>query len=217
MNNEDWNTVTEEYPSLAFWDKLIMGTAEDEISGVKEVWLSIYLETEDKYWNGTAWIDGTETGTRVKATGTEDWEYVINSQTLPFGTYRITSHAVDNAGNIENSYVIKFKYGGVKNNCSPGITFTKINEKYNFNASCISQFSKLTYELTYLTNGIEKGIFGTIDINNQIDINRNDLILGTCSTFGKVCVYDNNVSTETLKIKLTKTNGETLEINKGLQ
>jgi hypothetical protein len=143
-------------------------------------------------------------------------EYQIVTDSLPIGTYQITSHAVDNAGNIENSYVIKFRYMGVNNSCSPGITFTKTNEKYGFNVSCLSQFSKLTYELTYLTNGIEKGIFGNIDINNQNDINRNDLILGTCSTLGKVCVFDTDVSNENLKVTLIKTNGETLEINKGL-
>ncbi|HOV30038.1 MAG TPA: Ig-like domain-containing protein, partial [Candidatus Dojkabacteria bacterium] len=83
------------------WDGKIAGTAQDSLSGVKEVQLTIQ-KTDGQYWSGSTWQEGK---TSVTAQGTTNWIYQIGA-TLTNDTYTIKSHATDNAGNTENSYTI---------------------------------------------------------------------------------------------------------------
>ena len=70
------------------WDGYLAGTASD-VNGIDHVELS---------------IDDGNTVQTVTANGQENWDYTLsNPQT---GSYTITSHAVDQAGNIENSYTV---------------------------------------------------------------------------------------------------------------
>ncbi len=83
------------------WNGLISGTANDILSGVDRVTLSIQ-RVDGQFWNGEGWSTGTEEDTRVTATGTVNWTYSLPNPTED--TYFIISHAIDNAGNVENSY-----------------------------------------------------------------------------------------------------------------
>jgi len=86
---------------LSSWDGFLAGTATDNLSGVSKVELSI-KNSANEYWTGSTWQVGS---TFVTATGTTSWIYQIGA-TLTDGTYTIKSHAIDNAGNTENSYTI---------------------------------------------------------------------------------------------------------------
>ncbi|MFZ2984831.1 MAG: right-handed parallel beta-helix repeat-containing protein, partial [Candidatus Moraniibacteriota bacterium] len=99
------NTATNQTVITNSWDGSIAGTAADTTSSVDHVALSIERSSDGKFWNDSNWVSGTEVGTRVTSIGTTNWTYAI-IQTLAEDTYTITSHAVDAAGNIENSYVI---------------------------------------------------------------------------------------------------------------
>jgi len=86
---------------------LIEGTAADTGSGIDHVLLSIKHEpfndpASTMYWNGSNWV-----GTLVtfKAEGTNTWNYQLPE--TPEGIYTISSHAVDKAGNTEDTYTIK--------------------------------------------------------------------------------------------------------------
>jgi hypothetical protein len=91
------NTVT-----TNSWNGEIAGTASDSLSGVNKVELTIQNVSNNQYWNGSAWQTAE---TNVTATETTSWTYQISSAPAD-GTYKITSHATDNAGNTENSYTI---------------------------------------------------------------------------------------------------------------
>ncbi|PIZ78277.1 MAG: hypothetical protein CO156_04185 [Candidatus Pacebacteria bacterium CG_4_9_14_3_um_filter_40_12] len=92
------------------FDGHIEGTATDATSGVKELNLEImytpFGSSDSTYWNGANWQVGA---TSVKADGTDTWEYDITG-TLDDGIYDVTSHATDNAGNVESTYTIKIIY-----------------------------------------------------------------------------------------------------------
>ncbi|HPR14110.1 MAG TPA: Ig-like domain-containing protein, partial [Candidatus Woesebacteria bacterium] len=71
------------------WDGSLSGEASDNLSGVARVELEID-------YNGSTTI--------ATASGTTAWTY--NLPGVPEGTYTISSHAVDNAGNRENTYEV---------------------------------------------------------------------------------------------------------------
>jgi len=72
----------------------ISGTAEDNISGVKVVYISIQNLDTAQYWNGTAW---TQSERWLKANGTTSWRYNTSNVDWIDGNYTIKSRAVDNA------------------------------------------------------------------------------------------------------------------------
>lgn len=86
------------------WDGSIAGTSSDATSGVESVILSIRREADGLYWDGTTWVSGSESTVRFAASGNSSWTYLLTDPTED--TYTITSHAIDYAGNIENSYSI---------------------------------------------------------------------------------------------------------------
>ena len=57
------------------WNGKVEGNSSDNFSGIDHVELSIYRSLLDLYWNGSNWVHGSETGTRVIAVGTTSWEY----------------------------------------------------------------------------------------------------------------------------------------------
>ena len=87
------------------WNGSITGTANDSGSGIQKVLLSIKRSSDGKYYSSEdGWIDGTEETTRVTANGTTTWSFSLLDPAAD--DYTITSHAVDNANNIESSYVL---------------------------------------------------------------------------------------------------------------
>ena len=64
----------------------------------------------------------------------------------------------------------------------------------------------IEYELTYLTgNNLPRGVLGKIILSGQKDVERNDIVLGTCSS-GK-CVYDSAVESIDLSLKFNAKSG----------
>lgn len=62
------------------------------------------------------------------------------------------------------------------------------------------------YELTYLTGkGLPRGVLGKITLSGETEIERNDIVLGTCSS-GK-CVYDTGVESIDLSLKFNSKSG----------
>jgi len=87
------------------WSGLISGTASDLASGVNKVLLSIKRSSDSKYYSSEdGWIDGTEETTRVTANNTTIWDFTLPEPLED--SYTIKSHAVDNAGNTENTYTL---------------------------------------------------------------------------------------------------------------
>ena len=75
------------------WDGTIAGTASDNLTGVDRVELN---------------IDDGSGPVIVTALGDTNWTYSL--PTPPEGTYTISSHAIDQAGNRENTYTITIVY-----------------------------------------------------------------------------------------------------------
>jgi hypothetical protein len=100
----------------------------------------------------------------------------------------------------------------------PAVDFTLRSDRHavSFQVNNIKKFKTISYEITYDANGVEKGISSgsEIDLNNEDSFSRNDLILGTCSSLGEVCVYDWGMTRITLRVLLTLPNEETTEIIK---
>ena len=82
-------------------DSNITGTADDALSGIDHVNITIYNSTDGTYWTGATW---QETVAWLNTNGTTTW---YNNSALPIWvhdkTYYINSTAVDTAGNIESS------------------------------------------------------------------------------------------------------------------
>jgi len=101
------------------WNGMVEGTSSDDNSGVAKVWLSIQRDNgTGNYWNGSAWITSAiEVTFEAVADGNTnseyDWTYnflqdlidnsVDNKGDIPEDSYLVTSHAEDNAGNVENT------------------------------------------------------------------------------------------------------------------
>ncbi len=87
---------------INIWNGSIKGTATDSLSGINGVKVSIKNAAGD-YYDGTTF---TTSGTEILLNTTYsegNWEY--SGLTSPVAdSYTITSHAIDNANNMENSY-----------------------------------------------------------------------------------------------------------------
>lgn len=69
-----------------------------------------------------------------------------------------------------------------------------------------SSIKSIEYELTYLTGaGLARGVLGKISTDGTKKIEKNDIVLGTCSS-GK-CVYDSGVESVDLALKFNAENG----------
>ncbi len=88
------------------WNRMLAGTAGDNLSGVQKVELLIERNVAGgiTYWNGLDWQPGE---VLVGATGTTSWTYGPLASPLVDGEYSIESHATDNAGNKENTFKLK--------------------------------------------------------------------------------------------------------------
>lgn len=194
-----------------FWNGKVEGTASDDLSGIDHVELSIYRTLLGLYWNGSSWVCGSETGTRVRATGTTSWSYQFNNQP-PFGMFRIISHAVDKAGNIENSAVIEFEsleepVPSLSTSLSPG------HHYYSFVVNNITGYAKLSYDITYDTNSAPQGIAGHDNLINQSEYKNENILLGSRSSGGAI-TFDQGVKNIKITIILTRPDGTTYSLEK---
>lgn len=93
------------------WNGLVVGTAVDPeeegkpASGVEYVKIVIQ-KNGDQYWNSQAsqWQDEIFYNSANSENNFVDWTFQLDS--LEDGSYRITSHATDRAGNTEESYTV---------------------------------------------------------------------------------------------------------------
>lgn len=74
-----------------------------------------------------------------------------------------------------------------------------------------SEIKKVDYEMVYDTNGLQRGVVGSVDMKNGEDKIVKELTLGSCSK--GVCVFDKNITKIQLTVKFT-TSGEPLEFQK---
>ncbi len=95
------NTQTNQTIFTNSWNGLIAGTANDDVA-LSRVDLSVQRSSDGNFWNGSAWVAGTESTVRFTANGTANWSYTLTNPAED--SYTFTSHAVDTAGNVENSY-----------------------------------------------------------------------------------------------------------------
>jgi len=70
-----------------------------------------------------------------------------------------------------------------------------------FNISGISSFDSLEYTITYDSDTGLQGIYGTIDTNGADEIQREGLLLGTC-TSGGTCTYHSGIKTVNIEVIL---------------
>jgi len=78
-----------------------------------------------------------------------------------------------------------------------------VNIVFNY----LNTASSTTYELTYISDGLDKGIFGSILPKEGSSATRS-LLLGTCSK--NVCTYHKNITDCKLKITCKLNSGKTL-------
>ena len=210
-NSDHDNDVN--FPIIWFWDGKVEGTASDNFE-IDHVEISIYRQLADLYWNGSSWInDGTETTTRVRATGTTNWYYQIDPMYIPLGKFKIIAHAVDKAGNIENSATIEFENSATpisttSTSADPEINLSsdRTDNKINLKINNISKPSD--YEILYIGNGVEKGLVGKITVDEIINSTYSkDFYLGICST-GGTCVVDDILPGSTITVNIS--GGQTL-------
>lgn len=65
------------------------------------------------------------------------------------------------------------------------------------------------YELTYTTSaGLPRGVLGKISTKGETSVERDDIVLGTCSS-GK-CVYDTGVTKVDLSLKFNTADGSSV-------
>lgn len=99
----------------------------------------------------------------------------------------------------------------VDNNKEPvlNLFLRKDKKAVGFKVENIADYQTLKYEIVYDTADGDKGIMGSIEIDGQDTILRENLVLGTCSGIeGKVCAYDQGITKITLKATLVNQLGE---------
>ncbi len=78
----------------------------------------------------------------------------------------------------------------------------------NLNIKRVSSYDGITYELAYQSEGIDRGVQGTIDTENKSNEYNQEILFGTCSkgdTFStRHCVFDKNVENGTLILRIKK-------------
>lgn len=205
-NSDHDNDV--DFPIIWLWDGKVEGTASDNFE-LDHVELSIYRQIVDLYWNGNSWVHGTESTVRVNANGTNNWSYQIDPMYIPLGKFKIVAHAVDKAGNIENSATIEFENSDNPNipappvNTEPQISLSSDYSNHQINLKIDNISNEFEYEILYTDNDIQKGIFGKVSAdqitNSQYSTN---IYLGICSA-GGACVPDNVPINSEITVNIT--------------
>ena len=195
------------------WDGKLAGTASDNLSGVNRVELSIHREILNLSWNGDSWVYDPNYLIRVPAIGTNNWTFSFKNRP-EIGDYKITSHAIDNAGNIENSFTIIFE-NAEEEIVTPtiGTSISDDRHYYSFAVGNTADFSKLSYEVIYDTDEAPKGFKGEVNLDNQNEFKKDNILLGSQSAGGGIA-YDSGVKNIKIAIILTRPDGTTLTLDK---
>lgn len=88
----------------------------------------------------------------------------------------------------------------------PYVTMTPRTDGQEFTLEIarIKNAESIDYELIYLTQGLSRGVIGSIDLKGESVYSRK-VLLGTCSR--GVCKYDEDVTDGTLTLKFRRTEG----------
>lgn len=72
----------------------------------------------------------------------------------------------------------------------------------------VSSYDAISYEITYQSDGIDRGVQGTLDTKNKKNEYTQEILFGTCSkgdTFSTLhCVFDKGVENGTLTLRIQK-------------
>jgi len=103
----------------------------------------------------------------------------------------------------------KKKIGSIKKISSSGIIISprlrKDRKALIVNFSNLNQVSSFTYELTYLGNGIDQGVYGSVTPKGENSTVR-ELLFGTCSH--NVCRYHTGIQNMRLVVTANLKNGQ---------
>ncbi len=72
------------------------------------------------------------------------------------------------------------------------------------NIKRVASYSSISYELAYTSEGIDRGVVGKMDTNQQKGEYEQEILFGTCSK--NVCKYDTGVENGTLTLHIKKGN-----------
>jgi len=86
----------------------------------------------------------------------------------------------------------------------------------SFSLNNISDFKKISYQLSYDSDNESQGIIGEADLNNQVSFEMNNITLGTCSG-GGTCVYHQNVHNFQLSVDLTDNKDKVIYLLKSIE
>ena len=100
------NTKSGDTVYLTQWDGTILGTAEDESSGLEKVELEIQRDSDSFYWNGADKIWQADSYLNLTSSTDEYANWNFSFTPVADEIYYLTSHATDKAGNFEESYNI---------------------------------------------------------------------------------------------------------------
>ncbi|MBD3418898.1 MAG: DUF2341 domain-containing protein, partial [Chitinivibrionales bacterium] len=83
------------------WLGVVEGTATDALAGINKTEISIYDQSNNRYWNGSSWAGPApvwiSTGANV------NWTYALPASNLAAATYTVQSRTTDNAGNVQST------------------------------------------------------------------------------------------------------------------
>ncbi len=77
-------------------------------------------------------------------------------------------------------------------------------KEFTMEISRIKNVKSIEYEMVYLSQGLSRGVIGSIETNGESEVSRK-LLLGTCSK--DVCKYDEGVDQGTLTLRFRGTDG----------
>ncbi len=96
------------------WPGAVSGTASDDLSGVRSVWVRLKNETSGYFWNNATWVTDSLWTT---ASGTGAWQVGVPAISLQNGRYVVQARAIDSAGNSGAAATdIIFYWGTPENN-----------------------------------------------------------------------------------------------------
>ncbi|MCL5783792.1 MAG: hypothetical protein M1142_00340 [Patescibacteria group bacterium] len=67
-----------------------------------------------------------------------------------------------------------------------------------------ASYQQISYELTYMSEGIDRGVMGKIDTNQKRGEYQQEILFGTCSK--NICKYDTGVENGTLTLHIKRDN-----------
>ncbi len=105
----------------------LCGSASDATGGVANVQVSVKRNSDNTYWNGTAFSGASEN--LRGATGTTSWSYGVAASNLADGMYTVHVVATDTAGNVETSSTSAFRFDSTAP--TSGATFPAAGGAYN--------------------------------------------------------------------------------------